>query len=170
MVQQYKVDKVNNLIGNFSSNKSYVFSNYSGLNVEKITELRKQLRKFNSKFIVIKNNYIRRILKEINIPEMDDVLSGPTAVTFINEEINEVLKILFNYTKTSSLVVKGGWAENKIFNNDELNTLSKLPGKRELIGMFMATLNAPIQKFVYATNDILARLVRAIDAVGKIKK
>lgn len=170
MAQQYKIDKVNNLKGDFSSNKSYVFSNYAGLNVEKITELRRQLRKFNSKFIVIKNNYIKRILKEVDIPEMNDVLSGPTAVTFINEEINEVLKILFNYTKNSSLVVKGGWAENKIFNEKELDVLSKLPGKKQLIGMFMSTLNAPVQKFVYATNDVLARLVRAIDAVGKVKK
>ncbi len=170
MAQQYKVDKINNLKENFNSKKSYIFSNYSGLNVEKITELRKQLNKLNSKFIVIKNTYIKRILKDLNIPEMDSILTGPTAVTFLNEDINEVLKILFNYTKTSSLVIKGGWAEEKIFNTDELNILSKLPGKKELIGMFMSTLNAPIQKFVYSTNDIIARLVRAIDAVGKLKK
>ena len=58
MVQQYKVEKVNYIKDIFNSNKNYIFNDYSGLNVEKITELRKQLRDLNSKFIVLKNNYI----------------------------------------------------------------------------------------------------------------
>ncbi|MBN1467830.1 MAG: 50S ribosomal protein L10 [Fusobacteriaceae bacterium] len=170
MVQQYKVEKVDYLKDIFDSNKNFVFNDYSGLNVEKITALRKHLKSLNSKFIVIKNNYIKRIAKEKNLPEMSDVLAGPTAVAFINEDINEVVKILFNYTKESTLKVKGGWAEERFFSSDELNNLSKLPGKKQLIGMLMSTLNAPIQNFVFATNDILGRLVRVIDAVGKNKK
>ncbi len=170
MVQQYKVEKVNYLKDIFESNKNFVFNDYSGLNVEKITELRKQLNSLNSKFIVIKNNYIKRIAKEKSIPEMGAILAGPTAVAFFNEDINEVLKILFNYTKKSTLKVKGGWAEEKFFSSEELDSLSKLPGKKQLIAMLMSTLNAPIQNFVFATNDILGRLVRVVDAVGKNKK
>ena len=170
MVQQYKIEKVTYLKDVFSSNKNYIFNDYSGLDVEKITELRKQLNELNSKFIVIKNNYIKRILKDINLPDMDNVLDGPTAVTFTNNDINEVLKVLFNYSRNSTLKVKGGWAEEKVFNSEELDNLSRLPGKKQLIAILMSTLKAPVQNFVFASNDVIGRLVRAIDAVGKLKK
>lgn len=170
MVQQYKIEEVNYLKDIFNSNKNYIFNDYSGLNVEKITELRKQLRKLNSKFMVIKNNFIKRIIKDIDLPDMDNILEGPTAVTFTNDDVNEVLKTLFNYSKTSTLKVKGGWTENKVFSSEELDNLSKLPGKKQLIGILMSTLNAPVQNFVFASNDIIGRLVRVIDAVKKTKE
>jgi large subunit ribosomal protein L10 len=170
MVQQYKVEKVNYIKDIFNSNKSYIFNDYSGLDVENITELRKQLREINSKFIVVKNNYIKRIIKDIDLPEMNDVLEGPTAVTFTNEDLNEVLKVLFNFSKKSTLKVKGGWADDKVFSSEELDSLSKLPGRKQLLAILMATLKAPIQNFVFASNDVMGRLVRVIDAIKDTKK
>ena len=120
--------------------------------------------------MVIKNNFIKRIIKDIDLPDMDNILEGPTAVTFTNDDVNEVLKTLFNYSKTSTLKVKGGWTENKVFSSEELDNLSKLPGKKQLIGILMSTLNAPVQNFVFASNDIIGRLVRVIDAVKKTKE
>ena len=170
MVQQYKIDRVNHVKEYFDGNQSYVFNDYSGLNVEKITELRDQLRKLNSKFVVIKNNYITKIAKEKEIPDLGDNLIGPTAVAFTNDDVSEVLKVLFKYTKDSTLKVKGGWVDGRVFDKEELDALSKLPGRDQLIAMLMSTLNAPLQNFVFACNDVIGRFVRALNAVAESKK
>lgn len=82
MAQQYKIDKVADLKELFSSKSEYVFSDYRGLSVEKITDLRRKLRKFDSKFVVMKNSYINIIAKDYNIAELNDNTKGPTAVNF----------------------------------------------------------------------------------------
>jgi len=169
MVQQYKVDKVSSLKEYFTNNKYYVFNNFSGLNVEKITQLRRQLKKLNSTFMVIKNNYIKKLLNAKNEIDFKETLFGPTAVAFAKDEINEVLKVLFNFSKDSKLIVKGGWGEDKVFSSKELEELSRLPGKKELFAKLMATMNAPVQNFAYACNDVVARFVRAVNAVKEQK-
>ena len=169
MVQQYKIDKVNTLKDYFTNNKYYVFNNFSGLNVEKITQLRKQLKKLNSAFIVVKNNYIRKILNDKSDKDFKDTLFGPTAIAFAKDEINEILKILFAFSKDSKLVVKGGWGEDRVFSAKDLEVLSKLPGKKQMIAQLMATMNAPAQNFVYACNDVITRFVRVVNAVKEAK-
>ena len=160
MAQQYKIDRVKYLTEFFDNNNDFIFNNYSGLNVEKITALRKELNKNNTKFIVAKNNFIRRILKEKNINDFDDYLEGPTAVAFVKEDASEVLKVLFNFAKKSTLKVKAGWIENYVYDEKALDELSMLPGKSQLIAMLMSTLNAPVQNFESACNDVLGRLSR----------
>jgi len=170
MAQQYKVDRVNQLKEIFDKNNQYVFNSYIGLNVEKITELRNKLRDVKSKFVVVKNNYAKRILKEKDAPELGDNLVGPTAIAFSENNVEEVLKVLFEYSKTSPLEVKGGLSEGRLFNKEELEALSKLPGRDQLIGMLMSTLNAPLQNFVFACNDVMGRFVRVLNAVADTKK
>jgi large subunit ribosomal protein L10 len=170
MAQQYKIDKVNSMKQYFNENSSYIFNNFSGLTVEKITKLRRKLYEFNTKFIVIKNNYIKKILKEKEMQTADEVLAGPTAVAFVKDDVSNILKILFDFTKDTPLKVKGGFADGSFFDGNGLESLSKLPGRKELIAMFMRTLNAPLQNFVYACNDVIGRFVRVLNAVGEKKK
>jgi large subunit ribosomal protein L10 len=171
MAQQYKIDKVNYLKDFFENNENYIFNNYSGLNVEKITDLRNKLRELDSKFVVVKNNFVKRILKEKDMPEeMGDNLFGTTAIAFAGDNVNEILKVLFKFEKESSLKVKGGWVNDSLLENNDLLELSKLPGRDQLIAIFMSTLNAPLQNFVYACNDVIGRFVRVLNAVGESKK
>lgn len=170
MPQQYKIDKVNDLKVYFESNKDYIFNNYSGLSVAQMTDMRRQLTKAKSKFVVCKNNFIKRILKEKGYPEVVDGLFGPTGVTFTNEDLSEVLKILFKFSDNFGLVVKGAFSGGSYFSTEELKKLSRLPGKKQLIALLMATMNAPAQNFVFACNDVITRFVRALNAVCETKK
>jgi len=169
MAQQYKVEKVEQLKGYFNENKFYIFSNFAGLNVEKITSLRRQLRKVNSNFVVMKNNYIRKILPEDKTVELKAPLFGPTAVAFAKDDVSEVLKVLFNFTKDSTLAVKGGWGEDRSFSAKDLEALSKLPSRKELLAHLLATMKAPIQNFTFACNDVVTRFVRVCNAVKATK-
>lgn len=170
MPQQYKIDKVNELKVHFDNNKDYIFNNFSGLTVGQMTDLRRQLTKVKSKFIVSKNNFIKRILKEKGYPEVTDGLFGPTGVTFTNEDLSEVLKILFKFSDNYKMVVKGAFADGVYFGSDQLKKLSRLPGKKQLIALLMATMNAPMQNFVFACNDVVTRFARVLNAVAEKKK
>ncbi len=170
MVQKYKEEKLLKLKECFDTNTSYIFTNYKGLNVEKMTLLRRQLRKSNVKFLVIKNNFAKKILKDKNIENLGDNLIGSTAVAFINEDVNEPLKVLFGFEKDSTLKIKGGFVVDSMYNIKQLLDLSKLPGKLQLIAMLMATMKAPVQNFAFACNDVIGRMVRVLNAVAQSKK
>lgn len=170
MVKQYKIDKVKELREVFDKNSSYIFTDYKGLTVEKFTNIRHALRKFNSKMVVVKNNYIRIIAEDKKLPNMDEFLTGTTAVVFSNDDANEVTKVLFNFTKESPLKVKGGYTDGFVMDGKQVEAFSKLPGKKQLIGTVMATMNAPLQNFMFACNDVMGRLVRVVDAVAQQKK
>jgi large subunit ribosomal protein L10 len=170
MVKQYKIDKVTQMKAVFDENKDFIFTDYKGLSVEKFTNLRKALRKYNAKAVVIKNNYIKIIAKEKQLPNFDNLAVGPTAVVFSKDDTNEVVKILFDYTKESPLKVKGGYADGQLMDEKSIEAFSKLPGKKQLIAMVMATMNAPLQNFVYSCNDVMGRLVRVVNEIAEKKK
>lgn len=170
MAQQYKIDKVEALKEYFKNKSDMVFSDYRGLNVEKITEIRDELRKSNSKMMVVKNNYVKVICKELGISDLGDNVVGPTAITFVEGEVNEVAKVLFKFEKETELDIKGGLISDSLLGRDQLEALSQLPGREQLIAMVMATMNAPVQNFTFACNDILGRMVRVLDAVKNQKE
>jgi large subunit ribosomal protein L10 len=172
MPQQYKIDKLESLKGNFTDNKNLIFADYRGLSVEKITELRNELRKVDTTFMVIKNNYIKRIGEEQNYPDLGDNIVGPTAVAFNNDDVSAALKSLFKIAKDKEVTfkVKGGLVDGQVYDTAQLDDLSKLPSKPQLIAMLMSTMQAPLQNFVMCTNDIVGRLVRVMNAVAEQKK
>ena len=173
-IQQYKIDKVEKIKKDFfeTDSKDLIFTDYRGLSVEKITELRKKLAEVSSKYVVIKNNYVKVIAKEKGYPEFGDALKGPTGVAFVSKDANEVAKVLFDFSKDSGdiLKVKGGFVGDKIFSIKKLEALSKLPGRSQLIATLMATMNAPVQNFVLCCNDVTTRLVRVLDQIKKQKE
>lgn len=170
MPKQYKIDKVEELRQYFDTSADFIVADYRGLSVEKISKLRKELTKVGSKLVVMKNNYIKVIAKDKEYPELDNIIKGPTAVAFAAKEINDVAKVLFEYKKESDkLSIKGGFVGNKVMTSADVEALSKLPGKDQLIAMLMATMNAPVQNFVGCCNDVAGRLVRVLDQVAKQK-
>lgn len=170
MIKQYKIDKVKEMREVFDDNKDYLFTDYKGLTVEKFTNLRKLLRKYNSKMVVIKNNYVRIIAKDKSLPNFDNLTVGTTAVVFSKEDTNEIVKILFEFAKTNPLKIKGGYSDGLVMDEKQLEAFSKLPGKKQLIAMVMATMNAPVQNFAYACNDVIGRFVRVVNAIAEKKK
>lgn len=169
MPQQYKVDKITDLTKVFEKYDNYFFVNYKGLTVEKITALRKVLRPLGSKLIVIKNSYIDIIAKNKNLPDMGDFTIQQTAVAFAGENSSEVVKALYGSTKDLNFTLKGGYTDGAILDEKQLEAFSKMPGKKEMLAMVMATMQAPTQNFVYACNDAICRFVRVVKALEEQK-
>ncbi|MDR0539655.1 MAG: 50S ribosomal protein L10 [Spirochaetaceae bacterium] len=148
----------------------FIFTEYRGLTVEQITALRKQLRAKDALYKVIKNNYARIAFEELSAPNVADYLTGPTAIAVSTKDSNEVAKILLEFAKEAPVLqIKGGVVANTVYNAKQIEAFSKLPGKDQLIAMLMSVMNAPARNLAAALNDIPARLVRTVKAVGDKK-
>jgi len=150
-IQSAKADAIVELKDKIGGAKDYIFAEYRGLTVEQISALRRQLREKNATFHVVKNNFARIAFQELGFTnEVDPVLVGPTAVAFAKNDPNEIAKILVDFAKEApALKVKAGLVDKGFMGLAEIEAFSRLPGRNQLIAMFMAGLKSPVQKLAY---------------------
>jgi large subunit ribosomal protein L10 len=171
-LQDAKIASINELKETFSKAPDFIFTDYRGLTVEQITALRRLLNKKDVTYRVIKNNFARIAFQQIDAPEtVSQYLIGPTAVAISPVDSNEVARILLDFVKEApTLKVKGALVGKTVYDAAQTAAFSKLPGRLELISMLMSVINGPTRNFAAALNDIPARLVRTIKAIGDKKE
>lgn len=146
-IQKYKIEAVESTKTLLETYSDYIFTNYRGLTVQQLTELRKQLAKKNAELRVVRNNLVRIAFEQMGVDSLNEYFTGPTAIALGNEDANEVAKILFDYAKNApALEIKGAFLEKEVYDAAKIEAFSKLPGKSQLIAMIMSTINAPVQK------------------------
>jgi large subunit ribosomal protein L10 len=150
-IQSAKADAIVELKDKIGGAKDFIFAEYRGLTVEQISALRRQLREKNATFHVVKNNFARIAFEQLGYTkEVEPVLMGPTAVAFAKADPNEVAKILVDFAKeVPALKVKAGIVDKGFMNEAAVAAFSRLPGRNQLIAMFMAGLKSPVQKLAY---------------------
>ena len=150
-----KKEEVTKLANEIKEAKLVLLTDYRGIDVENVTNLRADLRKVNAKYSVIKNNITRRALAEAGIEGLEDKLEGPTAVIMSNEDYLEPSKIIYNFTKANDYYkIKGGVIDGKVMTAEEIITLAKLPSKETLLSMLAGALLANISKFAVALDQV----------------
>ena len=150
-----KKEEVANLAAKMKEAKIILLTDYRGINVADVTELRSELRKSDSEYKVIKNNVIRRALAENGIEGLDDLLEGPTAVIMNNEDYLEAAKTIYNYSKDNDFYkIKGGVIEGKVMTAEEIITLAKLPSRETLLSMLAGALLGNISKLAVALGEV----------------
>ena len=166
-IQDAKVKSIGEIKESFSASQDFIFTNYRGLTVEQITNLRKQLRGKGAQYKVVKNNFARLAFEQLSAPgEVSSYLTGPTAIAIAPKDANEVAKILLDFAKeTPALQIKGGLVGKDVYSAQQVAAFSKLPSKLELISMLMSVMNGPARNLAAALNDIPARLVRTVKAI-----
>lgn len=147
-VNQAKEDAVAALRNEFAGYDSYIFTDYRGMTVGQITDIRRALRKEDAAYRVIKNRYAKIAFVELEKGGAEDQMVGPTAVALAKgDTANVVAKALFAAAKDNGkLVVKGALVNGELMTADQIEALSKLPTKLELIASLMGTMKAPVQK------------------------
>ena len=170
-IQEVKVKSIDEIKEAFSASEDFIFTDYRGLTVEQITNLRKQLRVKGAKYKVVKNDFARIAFQQLSAPdELSSYFVGPTAIAIAPKDANEVAKILVEFSKEAPvLTIKGGLLGKDIYSAKQIEAFSKLPSRLELISMLMSVMNAPIRNLAVALNDIPARLVRTVKAIGDKK-
>lgn len=151
---------------------SVVLVDYRGINVEQVTELRRQFRAAGVEYVVLKNTLVKRALAELSIDGIDSLLEGPSAFAFGYEDPVAPAKVLSEFiskTKSEHLKIKGGLIGTTVMDVAGVKALASLPSKEALIAKMMGSLNAPITNFVGVLSATLRSLVYAIEAVRKQK-
>lgn len=148
-----KEEEVKKLAEKMKSASLVLLTDYRGINVADVTNLRKSGRAANGEYCVIKNNITRRALKECGIEDLNDALVGPTAVIIADENYLPVLKAVYSYAKTTDFYkIKAGVLEGKSTTAEELTVLAQLPSREELIAKLAGCLLANVSKLA-ATLD-----------------
>jgi large subunit ribosomal protein L10 len=168
MVKQYKIDEVNNLVEKIENRKNLVLTDYSGVTVQSLSSLRKQLREKNAEYKVVKNNLLKLALKETGYEGLNDYIRGPVAVAFVNDEIAEVAKILKDFSKEEDkFSFSAGYLDNSVFDKEQMAKIAELPSREVLLGQIMSLLNGPAQGMAIGMNEIMSSLARGINAVAE---
>ena len=143
-----KEDAVKALKEEFEGYNGFIFTDYRGMTVSQITELRNSLRKNDAQFRVVKNRYAKIAFQNLGKTGAEDQMVGPTAVALAKgDESNVVAKALFEAIKNGApMQVKGAIIDGEVMDGAKVEALSKLPTKLELIASLMGTMKAPIQK------------------------
>lgn len=168
-VQEHKVDALAAVKAKFEENKDYIFTDYRGLTVDQITELRRKLREKEAEYKVVKNRYAKLAFQQMEMPDVADLLVGPTALALLKDDPSAIAKILVDYAREAPVQVKGALVDGKVFDGPQTLELSRLPGRDQLLAQLMSTMNAPLQNLVYAMNGVTQKLVRVLQAVADKK-
>lgn len=154
-VMDEKKQVVSEIATKFRDSQSTVLVDYRGLDVAEVTELRKQLREAGVDYKVYKNSMSRRAAAEVELSELDDILVGPTAIAFSNDDVVAPAKIINNFAKEhKNLEIKGGVIEGNIATLDQIKELADLPNYEGLLSMLLSVLQAPVRNFAYAAKAI----------------
>jgi len=142
-----------------------ILSDYRGLTASQMSELREKLRASGSKLTVAKNSLIRRSLVESNLPALDTLLEGPTAVSFIFGPFGEPLREMKAFAnETEMLNIKGGLLGDRVLSADDVQVLTDLPATDVLRAQVLGSVQSPVSGFVGVLDSMLRGLLYALSA------
>ncbi len=168
-ILEQKKQVVTDLTEKIKSAQSIVLADYRGLTVEQDTELRNALRKAGVDYKVVKNTLTSLAAKESGL-ELDEFLTGPTAMAISSTDAVAPAKVLSEFAKKfEKLELKVGVVEGKVIDLDGITALAELPSREVLIAKVLGGFNAPISGFVNVLNGNMRGLVVALNAIAEQK-
>ena len=154
-ILKQKEEEVSALAEKFKNSNLVLLTDYRGITVDDVTNLRNSLRETKAEYKVIKNNIVRRALETNGVAGMEEALEGPTAVITTDSEYLDPLKAIYKFAKDNEYYkIKGGIVEGKVLSVEELITLAKLPSRQELLGMLAGGLLGTISKLAVGLDQV----------------
>lgn len=144
-----------------------IVTDYRGLTVAQITDLRRRLRKVGARYQVAKNTLFRIALSNRQLPDLGQMLEGPSAIIFSEGDPVEATKVLMAFVKELRKdlpSVKGGLLGTSVISAKDVNTLATLPPKGEVLGNVVGTFQAPVANLAGVIGSMLQNLVGTIEA------
>ncbi len=154
----------------FNTSKGIYFTDYLGLDVEQMNDLRSQFFKASVDYKVVKNRLTKISAEQAGYDDMGDLLSGPTAIAFAKDDPVAPAKILTEFTKENEqLALKGCLFEGQLFGLERIKEIAELPGHEELLQRLMAGLQSPMRDFASALASPMQKLVTALNQLKEQK-
>ncbi len=171
MNKQSKGNAVSEIREKILKSKAIFITEYKGLKVGELTNIRRDLRAKNGDLKIVKNTLFLLAAKGV-LPNIEEkVFTGSTAVMFSYGDPAVVVKQIVSFSKTNPLlVIKGGIVNNDFIAPGRVILLSTLPEKEVLIGMLINTLSSPISRLVYAVASPISGLITVLNGIIQNKQ
>jgi len=150
--------------------RAIYFTDYLGLDVSSVTELRKIFFEENLEFHVAKNTLIKLAAENNKIKGLEDFLSGPTALAISYDEPTKPAKVIKKFAKEHDKPeVKGILFEGKVLQNDSFDSIASLPSREELLSHFVGTIQSPLSGVVRTLNASISNMVYLLTNLKDLK-
>jgi large subunit ribosomal protein L10 len=165
MAKADKAAAVAELTERFRNSSAGVLTEYRGLTVAQLKELRRSLGE-NAQYAVVKNTLTAIAAKEAGVDAFDGQLTGPTAIAFITGDPVEAAKGLRDFAKANpQLVIKSGFLEGRALDADEITKLADLESREVLLAKLAGAMKASLNQAAYLFVAPLSQAARAVDAL-----
>ena len=152
----------------FAGVQTAVLTEYRGLTVRQLSDLRKQLKGASAEYKVVKNRLARIALKDSALDGLGKHLTGPTGVAYTRHDPVSVAKALQAFVKNNpALTIKVGVVEGNVLEPSALKSLADLPSKEALRAQLVGALQGPMSQLVSLLTAVQGGLVRVIEARSK---
>ena len=170
MARPEKEAVVKELTDKFSSAKSLVITDYLGLNVAEMTELRSKLREAGVEFKVVKNTLATIAANDVEMEEMTEYFSGPTAIAFGQDDAVSPAKVLVEFAKDHEVLeIKAGLLNGEIISKEKVESLAEIPSREELLAKAFASMKAPLSGLVNVLQGNIRGLVQVLNQIKEEK-
>lgn len=157
-----KIELVDKLTELLAKHKFIIATEYRGLTVSEMAQLRRQLRETGTEYHVVKNTLAKFAAERAGKPGLSQFLSGPIALAFSNGDVTQLAKTLLNYARTSKTIsIKGGVLDSRALTPEEINSLATMPP----IEVMRARLLGMMQSPIYALCNVLTANLRGLCVV-----
>lgn len=162
----HKVEVVDEVKTRLSGSTASIVSEYRGLTVAEMAELRHALAAVGGDYKIFKNTLVRRAIDGGEYQPLSEYLSGPSALTFVQGDISAVAKALRDFSRANPhLVIKGGLVDGSLLSTSDLAALADLPPREVLLARFAGALAAPLQNMAGLLKAMPQNLAYGISAL-----
>jgi len=171
MPRPEKVKIVEGLASEFDAAGTVFVTDYAGLSVTDITDLRAQLREAGVSMKVAKNTLLRLAAKQAGVPELVDHFKGPTAIAFGEKDPVAGAKVLQDFlTRLERPKVRAFMVEGKAYPGEDLKAIAELPPREVILSQLIASIEGPITGFVRTLDAVIRDFIGTVDAIAKKKE
>src|SRR3954452_17497362 len=164
MKRTEKEQLVSDLKEKIGGAQALYYTDFTGLNVKRMTQLRRSLRKANVEYVVIKNTLALRAVNESGL--VGERLRGPTGLVVTKDAVGAA-KIITDFAKANDAKpeVKGGMFEGKAIDKAQITKLASMPSREQMLSELGASMQAPMTMMVTAMNSLLQNFAGAVEAL-----
>jgi large subunit ribosomal protein L10 len=164
--KEQKQNVVTGLVTRLRRSPTVYVTDFTGLNVAKLTDLRRKLRAAGVEYVVVKNTLARRALLEAQVSGLEPHLTGATALVLGGADAMAAAKVLTDFAKEHQKpAIKGALVEGRMVTSDQVKQLAALPSRMELLAQLGGALQAPMAGFVGTLNGLLYMMMGALEAL-----
>ena len=170
MKRPQKEEFVSKLSDRLSSSSGFILTEFTGLDVPAMTELRRKLHQVGVEYLVVKNNLARLAFRNVQLDEQAQAFleTGSTAIVFLSEDPFACPKVLVSFSKErEALKIKGGMMEGNLLDSDQIKSLAKVSSAEEVYVRLVTALKASVARLAMDLKSILTRAVTVLNEVAK---